>query len=58
MSCHTLFQTWELLKHFPNESSINCAEITAIDRAINIIANHKSSKFIIHLDSKSVLLAQ
>ena len=31
--------------------------VTAIDLAMNIVANHKSSKFIIHSDSKSVLQA-
>ena len=33
------------------------AKVTAIDLAMNIIANHKSSKFFIHSDSKSVLQA-
>ena len=45
------------LKHLPNEASIYSAETTAIDLAMNIIANHKASKFIIYTDSKSVLLA-
>ena len=56
-SCAAIFQNQELLKHLPNESSIYSAEITAIDQAINIITNHKSSKFIIYSDSKSVLVA-
>ena len=38
-----------------NELSIYSIEVTAIDLAMNIIANHKSSKFIIHSDSKLVL---
>ena len=52
-----VFQNHELLK-LPNESAIYSAEAIAIDLAMNIIANHKSSKFIIYLDSKSVLQAQ
>ena len=51
------FQNQELLKRLPNESSIYSAEAIAIDLAMNIIANHKSSKFIIYSDSKSVLQA-
>ena len=47
----------ETLKRLPNKASIYSAETTAIDLAINIIANHKASKFIIYTDSKSVLLA-
>ena len=47
----------ESLKCLPNEASIYSAETTAIDLAMNIIANHKASKFIIYTDSKSVLLA-
>ena len=47
----------ETLKRLPNEASIYSAETTAIDLAMNIIANHKASKFIIYTDSKSVLLA-
>ena len=52
-----IFQIQELFKHFLNDSSIYSAEVTAIDLAMNIIANHKSSKFIIYSDSKSVLQA-
>ena len=47
-----VFQNQELLKRLPNS-----AEVIAIDLAMNIIANHKSSKFIIYSDSKSVLQA-
>ena len=36
---------------------MNYQELTAIDLAMNIIADHKSSKFIIYSDSKSDLLA-
>ena len=50
-------QKKELLKCLPNEASIYSAKTTAIDLAMNIIANHKASKFIIYADSKSVLLA-
>ena len=46
VGCAAIFQNQELLKCLPNESSIYCAEVTAIDLAMNIIANHKSSKFI------------
>ena len=42
-----IFQNQELLKHLPNESSMCSAEVIAIDLIINIIANHKFSKFII-----------
>ena len=52
-----ILQNQELLKRLPNESSIYCAEVTAIDLSMNITANQKSSKFIIHSDSKSVLQA-
>ena len=38
----------ETLKRLPNEASIYSAETTAIDLAMNIIANHKASKFIIY----------
>ena len=48
VGCAAVFQNQELLKRLPNESSIYCAE------AMNIIANYKSSKFIIYSDSKSV----
>ena len=52
-----VFQNQELLKPLPNESTIYNAEAIVIDLAMNIIANHKSSKFIIYSDSKSVLQA-
>ena len=45
------------VKTSPNESSIYSAEVIAIDLAMNIIANHKSSKFIIYSNFKSVLQA-
>ena len=48
----------QIAKMSPKESSIYSAELTAIDFPMNIIANHKSSKFIIYSDSKSVFLAQ
>ena len=51
VDCAAIFQNQELLKHLPKESSSYCTEITAFDLAMNIIANHKSSKFIIHSDS-------
>ena len=57
VGCAAVFQNQELLKHLPNESSIYSAEAIAIDPAMNIIANHKSSKFIIYSDSKSILQA-
>ena len=57
VGCAAVFQNKELLKHLPNESSIYCTEVIAIDLAMNIIANHKSSKFNIYSDSKSVLQA-
>ena len=57
VGCAAVFQNQELLKHLPNESSIYSAGAIAIDLAMNIIANHKSSKFIIYSDSKSVLQA-
>ena len=57
VGCTAISQNQELLKCLPNESSIYSAEVTAIDLVINIIANHKSSKFIILSNSKSVLLA-
>ena len=56
VGCAAVFQN-QLLKRLPNESSIYSAEVIAIDLAMNIIANHKSSKFIIYSDSKSVLQA-
>ena len=52
LGCAAVFQNQELLKRLPNESSIYSAEVIAID-----LANHKSSKFIIYSDSKSVLQA-
>ena len=57
VGCAAVFQNQELLKRLPNESSIYSAKVIAIDLAMNIIANHKSSKFIIYSDSKSVLQA-
>ena len=57
VDCAVIFQNQELLKHLPNESSIYIAEIIAIDLTMNIIANHKSSKFIIHSDFKLVFQA-
>ena len=57
VGCAAIFQNQELLKHLLNESSMYSAEVTAIGLAMNIIVNHKSSKFIIHADSKSVLQA-
>ena len=57
VGCAAVFQNQELLKHLPNESSIYSAEAIAIDLAMNIIANHKSTKFILYSDSKSVLQA-
>ena len=55
--CAAIFQNQELLKHLSNESSIYNAEVTAIDLAMNIIANHKSFKFLTHVHPKSVLQA-
>ena len=55
--CAAVLQNQELLKHLPNESSVYNAGVTAIDLTIDIVANHKSSKFIISSDSKSVLQA-
>ena len=56
VGCTAVFQNQKLLKHLPNESSIYSAEAIAIDLAMNIIANHKSSKFI-YSDAKSVFQA-
>ena len=56
VGCAAVFQNQELLKYLQNESSIYSAEVIAIDLAMNIIANHKSSKFI-YSYSKSVLQA-
>ena len=55
VGCVVVFQ--KLLKRLPNESSIYSAEVIAIDLAMNIIVNHKPSKFIIYSDFKSVLQA-
>ena len=41
-----------------SSKSIYRADVTAVDLVTNIKANQKSSKFIIYLDTKSVLLAQ
>ena len=57
VDCAAVFQNQQLLKRLPNESSIYSAEAITIDLAMSIIANHKFSKSIIHLDSKSVLQA-
>ena len=57
VGCAAVFQNQELLKRLPNESSIYSAEAITIDLAMNIIANHKSSKFVIYSDSKSILQA-
>ena len=57
IGCAAIFQNHELLKCLPNESSIYSAVVTTIDQAINFIANHKSSKFIIYSESKSVFLS-
>ena len=57
VGCAAVFQNQELLKCLPNESSIYRAEVIAIDLAMNVIANHKSSKFMIFSDSESVLQA-
>ena len=57
VGCAAIFQNQELLRCLSNESSIYSAEITVIDLTMNIIANHKSYKIIIHSDSKSVLQA-
>ena len=47
-----VFQNQEVLKCLPNELSIYGAEVTATDLSMNIIVNYKSSKFIIHSDTK------
>ena len=52
-----VFQNQELLKHLLYELSIYSAEVIAIDLAMNIIANQKSSKSMIYSDSKSFLHA-
>ena len=52
LGCGAIFKNQKLLKGVLNELSIYCAEVTAIDPTNNIIANYKSSKFIIHSDSK------
>ena len=46
VGCAAVFQNQELLKRLPNDCSIYSEEGIAIDLAMNIIANHKSSKFI------------
>ena len=51
VACDAIFKNQELLKRLPKESSIYTGEVTAIDQAMNIIANHKSY-------SKSVLQAR
>ena len=51
---HTaILQNQELLKRLPNESSIYSAEVTVIEPPMNMIAYHKSCKFIIYSNSKS-----
>ena len=57
VGCAAILWNQELLKCHLNESLIYNKEVTTIDLAMNIIANHKSSKFIFYSDSKSVLLA-
>ena len=47
VGCAAVFQNQELLKCLSNEFSMYSAEAIAIDLAMNIIANHKSSKYII-----------
>ena len=54
VGCAAIFQTQEMLKYLLNESSVYRAEVTAIELAMNIIVNHKFSKFI-HSDSKWAL---
>ena len=51
VGCAAIFQNQELLKWLSNEASLYGVEVTTIDFAMNIIANHKSSKFIIYSDS-------
>ena len=51
-----ILQNQKLLKHFPNESSVYSADITAINLAMNIIANHKFFKSIVYAHTKSFLL--
>ena len=46
-----------LKKALPRERSIFTAEARAIDLALNIISKSKHKKFIIFLDSLSVLLS-
>ena len=57
VGCAAVFQNQELLKSLANESSNYSTEAIAIDLPMNIIAIHKSSKFIIYSDSESVLQA-
>ena len=54
VGCAAVFQNEELLKRLLKQSSIYIAEDITIDLAVNIIANHKSSKFIIYSDSKFI----
>ena len=49
VGCAAILWNQELLKCLPNESSIYSAEVATIDLAMNIIANHKSSKLLLHL---------
>ena len=56
VGCAAVSKNQELLKRLSNESPIYSAEVIAIDLAMNIITNHKSSK-LISPDSKSVLQA-
>ena len=58
VSCATILQNQQLLKRLLNKPSIYRAKVTAIDLATNILTNHKSSKFIINSDSRSILLVQ
>ena len=57
VGCAAIFQNQELEKRLLKNSSISCAESTAIDLAMNLIANSKSSKFIKHFHSRSVFQA-
>ena len=54
VGCATVFQNQELLKCLQINPQ---SEVIAIGLTMNIIANHKSSKFIIYSDSKSVFQA-
>ena len=57
VGCAAIFQSKELSECLLNESSIYSAEVTTIGLVMNIITNHKSSKFVIYSDSKSILFA-